>query len=112
MNTNIIIQAIGIVGFILFIIFPFDKRRIRAQWAKFVFVISGLLGIIMLAVYMMLDTRCLVIHNQTTYKIVHMELAQTGGIILGFIFSLIFSGQLTGTKRTPNTALEPTAAAL
>ncbi len=54
-------------------------------------IANGLFGL-------MLDTGWLAF-SEDAYHRVEMERYLVDGIILGFIFSLIFSRQLTGTKR-------------
>ncbi len=97
MNTHIIVDWIFIVGFAFFIGIPFDKKRIRASWAKLVFVAGGIIGVADGAVRLTLDMRWFVLASDASYG-VHRVLNFTEGMLLGFISSLIFSRQLHGTK--------------
>ena len=78
--------------------FPFDRARDRANWAKTLFVLTGVIGCAMGATRLALDVRWLQIGDRPTREL-HILLGQVGGLLLGFIFALIISGQLIGRKK-------------
>jgi hypothetical protein len=93
MHTITIIDCILIVGFGCLVFIPFDKKRVRARWAKSVFVICAILGIAKGVVGLVWDTEWFVLGNEAGRR--HFYLS---GLLLGFLFSLILSGQLKGTE--------------
>jgi hypothetical protein len=98
MNTEIVIDCIYIIGFSILAFAPFDKKRIRAPWAKLVFAISSIIGITKGVVGLMWEMSWFTLGKEASYRLdslFHM----VGGLLLGFLFSLIFSGQLSGVKR-------------
>ena len=98
MYFRVIVDGVLIIGFTCFAFFPLDKKRIRARWSKFIFVASGVLGIARAAVGLMFDIGWVVVTNNVSYE-VHAALHAVDGLLLGFIFSLILSGQLLGSRR-------------
>ena len=70
----------------------------RARWAKLLFAGSGVLGLAYGVVHLMLDTRWLVLSKIGSYRL-HNVLDTVSGLLLGFLLSLVFSGQARGMKR-------------
>jgi len=97
MNARVVVNLIIVVGSICFGFFPLDRKRIRARWAKGIFVLIGLIGCAMGAVRVALEMHWLQLSDHNDY-VIHTMLSEVGGLLLGFIFSLILSGQLLGTK--------------
>ena len=115
MNGSIIFGSIQIIGFAILAFALFDKRRVRARWANFTFGISSLIGITrgIASLARGLDWLALSRQAAAGFDVLY-EMA--GGLLLGFLLSLIFSGELAGKKQDikhpPNdTALEPTPTA-
>ncbi|HTA95414.1 MAG TPA: hypothetical protein VK769_04750 [Verrucomicrobiae bacterium] len=92
-NDCIIIAGCAILGFV-----PFDKKRIRVGWAKLAFGIISIIGIAHGAVRLAWDLSWFTLGSESSRRL-DDYLYMVSGVILGFLFSLILSGQLTGTKR-------------
>jgi hypothetical protein len=90
-------HIVQIVGFAILFFAPFSKRRVRAGWAKTVFILGSVIGIGRGVVGLSWDLGWLSLSSRDMrfYDMV-------GGLLLGFLFSLIFSGQLGGKKQPPN----------
>ncbi|HVU27939.1 MAG TPA: hypothetical protein VHG71_09415 [Verrucomicrobiae bacterium] len=101
MNTNIILDSIQIIGFAILACAPLDQKRIRARWANSIFVICAIIGIAKGAVGLAWNMGLFMLGNENTRRL-DGYLSMAGGLLLGFLFSLILSGQLMGTKRTNN----------
>ena len=97
-NTKILIDCLLIAGFCCFAYAPFEKKRIRARWAKSIFAISAIIGIAKGVFGLARDSGWLVLGSETGRRL-EGWLGMVSGLLLGFIFSLILSGQLSGTKR-------------
>jgi hypothetical protein len=106
MNSWVILDCIQIIGFAILFFAPFDKRRVRAGWAKTIFILGSVIGIGKGIVGLAWDLGWLSLSSQEIriYDAI-------GGLLLGFLFSLFFSGQLGGKKQPSNNALQPTATA-
>jgi hypothetical protein len=98
MNSGVVIDCLIIAGFAFFGFLPFDKKRIRVGWAKFVFGIISVTGITDGVVRLAWDLGWFALGSNASSRF-NGYLYMVGGVILGLIFSLILSGQLTGTKR-------------
>jgi hypothetical protein len=114
MNTDIVFASIQIIGFAILAFAPFDRRRIRARWANCVFGICSIIGIARGVACLARSSDWFALSSQASRRFdSYYDLV--GGLLLGFLFSLIFSGQLSGTKRAvkqpPNNSLQATAAA-
>jgi len=94
--------CILIAGCVYLAFIPFDKKRVRARWAKSVFAICAVAGIT-IGMFGLAS----VMGWFMAGRLLQSYLDMVGGLFLGFIFSLIFSGQLSGikreTKQLPNT---------
>jgi len=98
MNTLIILYCIKIVGCAILAFAPLDKKHIRANWAKLIFVLIGIIGVISNVFGLMWELDCFTLDKNASYRF-GMLLHLSSGLILGFLLSLIFSGQLTGKKQ-------------
>jgi len=98
-GNNIVINCVIIAGcaFLGFVPF-FDKKRIRADWAKLVFGIIAVIGIAKGVVRIAWDLHCFTLGGEASHRL-NGSLQMAGGVILGFLLALILSGQLSGTKR-------------
>jgi hypothetical protein len=92
-NNCIIIAGCAILGFV-----PFDKKRIRAAWAKLAFGIIAVVGIVSGSMRLAWDSGWFTLGTEASRRLDNY-LYMVSGVVLGFLFSLILSGQLTGTKR-------------
>jgi hypothetical protein len=95
MNALIIIHCIFIIGFAYYGLLPFDKKRIRACWAKVVFVISAFIGIAKGVIGLGSDLGWVTVGAKANWFLLY----GASGLLLGLILSLILSGQLRGSKR-------------
>ncbi|MDB6125402.1 MAG: hypothetical protein JWQ71_4395 [Pedosphaera sp.] len=97
-NPPILANAVIIGCSILFALFPFDKRRIRASWAKYVFLAFSVLGFLVGVANLALRLH-LVVLDQESVGPVNVVLVGMMGMAIGLAFTLVVSGQLTGAKR-------------
>jgi len=91
---NCVIMA----GSALLAFVPFDKTRVRTLWAKWIFGILALLGIVKGGVEVAWNLGWFVLSDDSGRRL-HSCLSFASGLVVGFLFSLIFSGQLIGSKR-------------
>ena len=98
MNSSIIVDCIIIAGCAILGFVPFDKKRIRAGWAKLAFGIISVIGIAHGVVRLAWDLGWFTLGSTASHRLDATQY-QVGGVILGFLFSSILSGQLTGKKR-------------
>jgi hypothetical protein len=110
MNATVIVDWITIAGSSLFACIPLGDKRIRMRWAKLAFPICAIFGIAKGAINLAWDLRWFSLKDEAG-RLLNAYLYMVGGVCLGFIFSLILSGQLTGAKRVaatqpPNTNLD------
>jgi hypothetical protein len=110
MKTSMILDSIQIIGFAILLFAPFDKKRVRARWANMVFILGSIIGIAKGTIGLAWDLGWFALGSEASGRL-DRYLAMIGGLLLGFLFSLIFSGQLTGKKQPPNKSLQATAAA-
>ena len=107
MTIHTICNYLIIAGSIAFGLIPLDKKRIHAPWAKRVFIIAAIIGVIDGSVELAWDMDWFSLSSGGS-RLLEAVLHMVGGLVLGFIFSLILSGQLLGTKQPPNNSLQPT----
>ncbi len=92
-------DCIGIAGFVGYALIPFlDRKRVRARWAIFSILFSGLLGAAMATLNLLRHSALLVVSSETSHTIAHYR-PVFWGLILGVMVMLIVSGQLHGTIR-------------
>ncbi len=92
-NDCIIIAGCAILGFV-----PFDRKRIRAGWAKIAFGILSVIGILHGVVRLAWDLGWFTLGGDAGRRL-DEYLYMVSGVVLGFLFSLILSGQASGKKR-------------
>jgi hypothetical protein len=97
MNTPIALMIVMIAGNVCFVLDSFSKKRVRAPWAKLIYLVTGIIGIIVGGIHIALDAHWLAFSTNTTYG-VNIFLQNLGGIWIGFIVSLFVSRQIEGTK--------------
>lgn len=97
---------ISTIGCAILLFFPFSKKRIRAGWAKWTFLICGVVGTMNGVVQMAWDLGCFVLRG-TGAQLLHRYFSVADGIIIGFLLSLALSGELAGKKRLPDVMVEP-----
>ena len=101
MNAPAIDSIVQIVGFSILIFAPFSKRRLRARWANTVFILGSVIGIARGSISLAWDLGWFKLSDASS-RLFQDYLSMIGGLLLGFLFSLIFSGQLSGKKLPPN----------
>ncbi|HZF01908.1 MAG TPA: hypothetical protein VE344_08440 [Methylomirabilota bacterium] len=104
MNSGIIIDCIIIIGCAILGFVPFDKKRIRVSWAKLAFGIIAIIGIADGTVRLAWDLSWFTLGSEASRRL-DGSLYMVSGVILGFLFSLILSGQLTGKKQSTSSLL-------
>ena len=110
MNILIILDSIQIVGFAIFIFPLFDKKRIRAPWAKLVFLLASIIGIAKAFAQLAMNFGLFTVSHEAN-QLVSDYISMASGVLLGFIFALVFSGQLNGKKQPSIIAPEQTPVA-
>jgi hypothetical protein len=98
MNQWVILDCVFIAGCLILVFVPLDKKRIRVRWANYIFVATGLIGITVHVLQLMLEMHWLVLANHADYR-VWLQIRFFNGLLLGFLLTLTFSGQLLGIKR-------------
>jgi hypothetical protein len=101
MNPVIIRDCIIMVGCAMIGFFPFNKKCVRAGWAKLVFVIIAVVGVSGEVVQLAIDSAWFTL-GATAGRILQDYLYMVNGVILGLVISLILSGQLAGKKHPPS----------
>lgn len=99
MNTRLIFRCIVIVLFIIFAFVPFIAGRVRARWAKRLFFIIAVLGVAVVSFNVALEDLRLFTPDSQMNRAILVMTSAAEGLILGFIFSLIMSGQLFGKEK-------------
>jgi hypothetical protein len=97
MNISIVDNITLTIGFLYLFFVPFDRKRIRVRWAKIIFILVSIIGIARSVVGLAWDLGWFSLGGIGS-RILDRLIAMAGGLLLGFLFSLIFSGQLTGKK--------------
>jgi len=98
MDSSIIVDCIIIAGCAISGFVPFDKRRIRVRWAKLAFGIIAVIGIAVGVMRLAWDLGWFTLCSASG-RLLDYFLYVGNGVILCFLFLLILSGQLSGTKR-------------
>jgi hypothetical protein len=89
---HIVLHVIYLVGAVCFIVFPFDRSRVRAPWARWIFWAVAALALALAVNGFGWDLQLWSYHLLSGIR----------GFALGLIFALIVSGQLSGKKILPN----------
>jgi hypothetical protein len=98
-RTGLLGDCIGIASLVCYALLPFRRgRRVRARWASFSIVFSGLLGAAMSTLNLLRHSSLLVVSSETSHLIAHYRQA-FWGLLLGVMLILMVSGQLFGTIR-------------
>jgi hypothetical protein len=85
------------VVFGIFIFFGFDGARLRASWARLVFIMAGGIGILYTITAFLVDSKLISLSRGD----IELPLATARGFMLGLIIALAVSGQLLGRKHEP-----------
>ena len=75
-----------------------DKGRLRARWAKCVFIMTGILASLQGFFRIALVLHWVQLPSEASHRQMHVFLIGIGGAALGMIFALIVSGELLGKK--------------
>lgn len=98
MNIAIFIDCSIIAAGVLWGLTPFDKKRVRAGWAKLAFGIMAVIWIAAGVVRLAWNLNYFQV-GPDAFDRVNTCLYTANGMIFGFLISLILSGQFTGAKR-------------
>jgi hypothetical protein len=111
MNSHILTHWVQVAGGACFVWFAFvsGPRRNRAHWARLLLALTGVITVALGATQLLGDYRWLVFGPRMTV-IAQGTFHLIRGLILGFIFSLILSGQLLGTKSVSTSGCHDSAA--
>jgi hypothetical protein len=97
LDSIVLVYVLYLIGGIVLLFVPFRSRRIRSRWAKSLLVASALLLILKGAVELLTHLRVWTPSAVMQRGLPH-TLAMVDGVVLGFLLSLAFSGQLAGQK--------------
>jgi hypothetical protein len=98
MDTNILLSCIIIVSGVLWGWLPFDKKRVRAGWAKWAMGITAVLWIAVGAARLAGNLDCLPLGTEA-FDRVNSYVCMGQGIVIGVVLALILSGQFFGAMR-------------
>jgi hypothetical protein len=110
MNQHIFVDGIQIVLSAILGCALFQRARVRARWAKLVFLLLSVIGISTGAFELAWNLGWFTFSRDVSCGLDRC-LALVDGVAVGFLLCLMFSGELHGKKQPPNTALEPTPTA-
>jgi hypothetical protein len=108
MSTGILFDCAFIVGFALLALNALDRKRIRAPWAKLLFMICAVVGIAKGGIGLAWDLGWFTLATEASRRLDGYSYL-VGGLLLGFLISLIVSGELLGHKATGQRTDEQTA---
>jgi hypothetical protein len=104
--------AIYIGGGVILALAPFERKRTRTEWARAALLLTAVLLAFVGTAELLRYYRLWVLSPQMEHGFSY-TLAVLRGVVVGFLLSLAFSGELGGRKVSladrPNQALEPTA---
>jgi hypothetical protein len=98
MDTNILLSCIIIVSGVLWGWMPFDKKRVRAGWAKRAMGITAVLWIAVGAVRLAGNLDCLPLGPEA-FDRVNRYVCIAQGVVMGVVLALVLAGQFFGTKQ-------------
>ena len=98
MNRRIVIDCALIVLFVVFGLFPFDKTRLRAPWARSLFLLVATIGVSWELFHLAMHLRVFAPGIDSSRPILVVS-SGIGGLLLGFVVALIISGQLLGKRQ-------------
>jgi hypothetical protein len=102
MKTQILVDWVFIIGSVWWAFIPFQKKRVRASWAKAVFVSMGVFGFVKGISCLILDTHWQDFSETNRDLIGNVIRFMSNGFFLGAVLALILSGQFLGVKRQPS----------
>jgi len=97
------LYVIYLLGGVVLGAVPFDRKKTRTAWARVVFALSAIILVFIGASEVPRHYRVCVLSSVAEYGFSH-TLSLLRGVILGFLLTLVFSGELVGRKRTPEDA--------
>lgn len=92
------VDLVLVVACALFACIPLDRKRTRACWANWVFVVVGTIGVAMSLLRISMDLQWIALGADAAYR-VHGGLHFIRGLLLGLVVSLILSRELLGAKK-------------
>ena len=95
--VSIIMDCVYIAGSTILMFVPLSNKRIRERWAKAIFFVVGLIGVICYSVNFILNMRWVVISSHNSYEF-YRWFNFVNGLLLGWLTALFFSGQAFGKK--------------
>ncbi len=98
MDLNIFFGCIAIVTGVLFGLNPFDKKRVRADWANWAFGIMAVLCIA-IGVVKLIGNLGYFQLNSDAFDRVNSYVCMAQGMVMGVLLALVLSGQFMGAKR-------------
>jgi hypothetical protein len=97
MNMEPIPPLLALLASVVFALVPLHRARVRAAWAKALFPLVGIIGVVLSSARMLANGGTLV--PSARFQQVSVLLC---GFALGLIVALILSRQLLGQKRQDN----------
>ncbi len=101
MNTEPFYSIIVLVASPLFALIPLKQSRVRASWAKIIFVAVGVVGLVLSATKLVVMAHWVEPSAEATRSF-HQLRVLLCGFALGLMAALILSRQILGEKRTSN----------
>lgn len=98
-NTDLLADGIIILGSAILVVAPFTKRRHRAPWAKKLFFAIGVIGILSYGFDLAANIHNFGFSDALGHKLYHDQ-TFISGILVGWLTSLVFSGQTRGQAVT------------
>jgi len=98
MNHRTLVDCALILLFVVFGLIPFDKGRLRAPWARLVFLLVAAIGLLWALFHLAMHLRAFAPAIDSSRPRLVVSSA-VGGLLLGLVVSLILSGQLLGKSR-------------
>jgi len=108
MDANLIINGCIIVSGVLFGLAPFDKKRIRAGWAKWACVITAVIWTAVGAVRFAENLDWLQLSLEV-FDRVNSYVCMAQGMVMGVLLALVLSGQFLGAPRDAGSGGTPSA---
>jgi hypothetical protein len=97
MNISTIIDGLGLLIYVGWVVMlPFDKRRVRAGWAKIALFVAGGLGISMCVINLMQDLHWIDESYIQTYRVAFRVILF---LLFVLLLLLLLSGQHKGAKQ-------------
>jgi hypothetical protein len=99
LDSIVLADVLFVIGGLVLVWLTFDRKRVRTRWAKCLMAASAVSIVLKGGVHLLVYY-----HFWTPSPIIQRGLPQTmatlGGIILGFLLAVAFSGELRGRKRS------------